>query len=226
MYIITIDGPAASGKSTIAHIVAQKLNIAHINSGEAYRAISYYMLNKGIEPNDSERIGKELKQNSFKMLYNNGKQNLLVNGEDVTSLLHTNQINAVVSQYAKNPQVIYSASDMARDVSKNMSVVMEGRNLGSFCFPDADYKFFVDCDVKERAMRRFKEMQQKGTKVDFDDIYKQTIERDHMDKTRAVAPLAVPKNCVLLDSTNQTAEQVAQTIVDIVLDLENQKSYR
>ena len=216
MYTITIDGPSASGKSTVASLVAQKLNIAHINSGEAYRAIAYFMLNKGIMPTDIVNVNNELKRNSFKMIYDNGVQTLLVNGEDVTPYLHTNQVNAVVSQYGKNPQVIYKASDMAREVSENISVVMEGRNLGSFCFPEAKYKFFVDCDAKERAIRRYNEMIQKGVEVDFDTIYNQTLERDHLDKTRAVAPLVVPKNSVLLDSTHLTAEQVADKIVEIV----------
>ncbi|MBQ7798424.1 MAG: (d)CMP kinase [Clostridia bacterium] len=223
MYIITIDGPAASGKSTVASLVAEKLNIAHINSGEAYRAIAYFMLNKGITPTDVVNINKELKVNEFKMKYNNGVLSLLVNGEDVTNHLHTNQINAVVSQYGKNPQVIYAASDMVRDIAKDMSVVMDGRNLGSFSFPEAQYKFFVDCDAKERAIRRFNEMRQKGVDVDLESIYNQTLERDHLDRTRAVAPLVVPRNAVLLDSTNSTAEQIAQTIVNIVL--ENEKSY-
>ena len=223
MYIITIDGPAASGKSTVASLVAEKLNIAHINSGEAYRAIAYFMLNKGITPTDVVNINKELKVNEFKMKYNNGVLSLLVNGEDVTKHLHTNQINAVVSQYGKNPQVIYAASDMVRDIAKDMSVVMDGRNLGSFSFPEAQYKFFVDCDAKERAIRRFNEMRQKGVDVDLESIYNQTLERDHLDRTRAVAPLVVPRNAVLLDSTNSTAEQIAQTIVNIVL--ENEKSY-
>ncbi len=220
MYIITIDGPASSGKSTVAKLVAQKLNIAHVNSGEAYRAIAYYMLNRGIEPTDVEAVNKALENNTFEMVWND-KQVLLINGEDVTSQLHTNQVNAVVSQYgATNPNVIYKASEMARQVSRNMSVVMEGRNLGSFCFPDAEYKFFVDCDAKERAIRRYKEMLEKGADVDFETIYQQTLDRDHLDKTRKVAPLVVPEGSVLIDSTHQTAEQVAQVIADIVLDNE------
>lgn len=225
MYIITIDGPASSGKSTVASIVAKKLNIAHINSGEAYRAIAYYMLNNGISPSDITTVNNALKSNSFKMVYNNGKQSLLINGEDVTMYLHSNQINAVVSQYGRNPEVIYAASDMARELSKNMSVVMEGRNLGSFCFPDADYKFFVDCEVETRAKRRYKEMIDKGFDVDYNTIYNQVLERDELDKTREIAPLVVPENSVLIDSTNQTPDQVAQTIVDIVLDLEKQSPY-
>ena len=220
MYIITIDGPSASGKSTVASIVAKKLGIAHINSGEAYRAIAYFMLNSGIATNDVKSVNQALKSNSFKMIFQDGKQILLVNNQDITEHLHTNQVNAVVSQYAKNPQVIYTASDMARDISKEMSVVMEGRNLGSFCFPDARYKFFVDCDAKERATRRYKEMLNKGFDVDFEDIYQQTLERDHLDKTRDVAPLVVPKGSVLVDSTHLTPEQVADTIVEIVLDNE------
>jgi len=222
MYTITIDGPSSSGKSTVARLVAQKLNIVHLNSGEAYRAISYYMSTNGILPTDTLSIDRALKNNTFEMKYIEGKQVSLVNGKDVTKYLHTNQINEVVSQYGKNPQVIYAASDMAREVTKDISVVMEGRNLGSFCFPDADYKFYVDCDAKERAVRRFKEMQQKGFDVDFDDIYNQTLERDRLDKTRKVAPLVVPKNAILLDSTNFTAEQVADKIAEIVLN--NQKT--
>lgn len=216
MYIITIDGPSSSGKSTIASIVAQKLNIAHINSGEAYRAIAYFMLSKNISPEDNENISKLIKSNTFKMVYDKGIQTLYVNGKDITKHLHTNEINAIVSQYGKNAEIIYKASDMAREVSNDMSVVMEGRNLGSFCFPEAKYKFYIDCEIKERANRRFKEMKQKGIEVDFDTIYKQTVERDELDKTRKIAPLVMPKNAILIDSTNLTAEQVAQQIVDIV----------
>ena len=224
MYIITIDGPASSGKSTVAHIVADKLNIAHINSGEAYRAIAYYMLNSGISPADVDGVVDALKHNTFKMIYAKGVQTLLVNNVDVTAYLHTNQINAVVSQYGKIPEVIYKASDMAREVAQDISVVMEGRNLGSFCFPDAEYKFFVDCDVKERARRRFDEMIKKGANVDFETIYNQTVQRDTLDKTREIAPLVVPENSVLIDSTKLTAEQVADKIVNIVLDCEINKS--
>ncbi len=224
MYIITIDGPASSGKSTVANLVAQKLRIAHINSGEAYRAIAYHLLHNGISPTDSDGITKALTSNTFKMEYIDGKQVLSVNGQDITQHLHTNEINAVVSKYGANPQVIYASSDMARQLAKDMSVVMDGRNLGSFCFPDARYKFYVDCDERERATRRFKEMQQKGTEVDYDTILAQVIERDQLDKTRAVAPLVVPDNCVMLDSTHQTPQQVAEKIATIVLDGED-KTY-
>ena len=222
MYIITIDGPASSGKSTVANLVAQKLQIAHINSGEAYRAIAYYLLHSDISPTDSDGIANALKNNTFKMEYTNGQQILSVNGQDITQYLHTNEINAVVSRYGANPQVIYASSDMARQVARNMSVVMDGRNLGSFCFPDARYKFYVDCDERERATRRFKEMQQKGVSVDYETILAQVIERDQLDKTRAVAPLVVPDNCVVIDSTHQTPEQVAEKIAAIVLDGEKQ----
>lgn len=218
MYIVTIDGPAASGKSTVAKLVAQKLNIVHINSGEAYRAIAYFMLNSEIAPTDKQSVLSALKSNAFDMKYIDGKQILLVNGLDVTNYLHTNQVNEVVSRYSTIPEVIYTACDMARKLCKEMSIVMEGRNIGSFCFPEADYKFYVDCDAKERAIRRYKEMLQKGMDVDFESIYKQTIERDNLDKNRAVAPLIVPEGAVMLDSTKLTPEQVADQIAQIILD--------
>lgn len=220
MYIITIDGPAASGKSTVANIVAEKLNIAHINSGEAYRAIAYCMLNSGISPTDYDAVKKALQTNTFEMKYKDGIQSLYLNNEDITHHLHTNQINAVVSQYGLIPEVIYKSSDMARSVAKNISVVMDGRNLGSFCFPDANYKFYIDCDPKVRAQRRFDEMLKKGADVNFEEMYNQVLDRDKLDKTRKVAPLVVPEQCILIDSSNFTAEEVAQKIVNIVLDCE------
>lgn len=224
MYIITIDGPAASGKSTVAGIVAKKLNIVHINSGEAYRAIAYCMLNNGVAPNDVEGVKDVLKRNSFKMVYQNDMQVVYINDEDVTAHLHTNPINDVVSQYGKIPEVIYKASDMAREISKDMSVVMDGRNLGSFCFTDAKYKFYVDCDAQIRAERRLQEMLNKGFSVNYDEMYKQVLERDALDKNREVAPLIVPRGSVLIDSSTFTPEEVANQIVDIVLDCERQKS--
>lgn len=224
MYLITIDGPSASGKSTVAKIVAEKLNIAHINSGEAYRAIAYFMQSVGIQPNEEERVNEALKNNTFDMLYNDGKQSLLVNGKDVTKHLHTNKVNNVVSTYGKNPQVIYAASDMARKLVNQMSMVMEGRNLGSFCFPEAEYKFYVDCDPEVRAERRYNEMLQKGIEVDFDEIYQQTLERDNYDKTRPVAPLIIPKGAIIIDSSYLTPEQVADEIINVVLINKKQQS--
>lgn len=221
MYIITIDGPSSSGKSTVASLVAQKLGIVHINSGEAYRAIAYCMLNNNISTSDNNSIDNTLKNNNFKMEYVNNKQSIYVNDVDVTNCLHTNQINQVVSQYGKNANVIYKASDMARDIAKNLSVVIDGRNLGSFCFPEAQYKFYIDCDALVRAKRRFQEMLDKGSDVNFDEIYSQTLQRDELDKSREVAPLVIPKNAIVIDSTNLTAEQVANQIVNIVLNKQN-----
>ena len=224
MYIVTIDGPSASGKSTLAQLVADKLGIVHINSGDAYRAIAYFMSNAGIAPTDTTSIEKALNSNKFEIKYENDTQKTYINGEDVTKYLHLNQVNAVVSAYAnQSPQVIYKASDMIRDLATSMSVVIEGRNVGSFCFPEAKYKFYLDCDAYVRAKRRCKEMEEKGQDVNFEDIYKQTLQRDELDKTREIAPLVVPKNSVMLDSTNKTPEQVSNTIVSIILDSEKQK---
>lgn len=224
MYIVTIDGPSASGKSTLAQLVADKLGIVHVNSGDGYRAIAYFMSNAGIAPTDMASIKKALNSNKFEIKYENGAQKTYINGEDVTKHLHLNQVNAVVSAYAnQSPDVIYKASDMIRGIANSMSVVIEGRNVGSFCFPEAKYKFYLDCDAYVRAKRRCKEMEEKGQNVNFEDIYKQTLQRDELDKTREIAPLVVPKNSILLDSTNKTPEQVADMIVAIILDSEKQK---
>ncbi len=220
MYMITIDGPASSGKSTVASLVAEQLGIAHVNSGQGYRAIAYLMLSLEISPDQVEQVKRALINNTFEIAYDNGRQKVYVNNVDITSKLHTNRINGVVAQYAKIPEVIYKASDMIKGITNVMSVVIEGRNLGSFCFPDAKYKFYVDCEPKIRAERRFRELIDKGEKVNFESIYQQVIERDRLDRTREIAPLKVPERSVLLDSSYQTPQEVAKKIVDIVLDCE------
>ena len=220
MYMITIDGPASSGKSTVAGLVAQQLNITHVNSGQGYRAIAYLMLGLDISPDQIEEVKQALNNNKFQIVYDKGRQRVFVNDVDVTSKLHTNRISGVVAQYAVIPEVIYKASDMIKDITSVMSVVIEGRNLGSFCFPHARYKFYVDCEPKIRAERRYKELLDKGESVNFETIYQQVLERDRVDRNRKVAPLKVPERSVLIDSSYQTPQQVADTIVNIVLDCE------
>lgn len=222
MYMITIDGPASSGKSTVASLVAKNLNIIYVNSGQAYRAITYLLLSLNITPNEVDKIITALTENHLEIIISdNYKQKVLINRVDVTAKLHTNRISSIVAQYAKLPEVIYKASDMVLNLSSDKPIVIEGRNLGSFCFPNAEYKFYVDCEPKIRAERRYKEMIDRGEKVDFDTIYQQLLERDRLDRTRTVAPLKVPERSVLLDSSHQTPEQVADKITDIVLECEH-----
>ena len=214
MFTITIDGPSSSGKSTVAELVAQKLNFHHLNSGNFYRVITLYLLEKGYTTND--KITEDmLKDINIDVEFVGEKQHDYLNGKNVTDLLHNNNINANVSRFGKNDSIIIKASKLTLQPTKKYNLVIDGRNVGSFVLPNAELKIYLDCDAKVRATRRMNEMLAKGEQVNFDDILKQTIERDELDRTRPLAPLVVPKDAYVLDSSNLSAEQVADKIVEI-----------
>jgi len=219
MFTITLDGPSASGKSTVADIVAQKLNIFHLNSGEFYRAIALYMLRKNIKIDEIDKINAELSNINIEVKFINQNQKMLLNGEDVTSLLHSNDINSTVSIYAHNEKVVEKASELTYLATLKNKLIIDGRNVGSFVLPNAECKIFLDCDAKIRAERRFKEQLEKGANVTFDEIYKQTLERDELDRKRKIAPLVVPKNAIIIKSDYKTPEQLADEIVGIARKL-------
>ena len=215
MFTITIDGPSASGKSTVADLVAEKLAMHHLNSGNFYRTIAYYFVQNNIKPEETERISKELEKVNIEIKFIDGKQHDFLNGEDVSNYLHNNDINQVVSKYARNFDVVEKTSKLTYLATLTNSLVIDGRNVGSYVLPNAECKIYLDCDAKIRAERRLKEETAKGYNVTFGEIYKQTLERDELDKTRKIAPLVVPENAIMLDSSHLTQEEVANKIVEI-----------
>lgn len=214
MFTITIDGPSASGKSTVADIVANRLNFHHLNSGNFYRVIALYLLENGYTPSD-EITNSILENIKIDVEFIDGLQHDFLNGVDVSEKLHNNLINENVSRFGKNENIIKKASQLTYQPTQKYNLVIDGRNVGSFVLPNAELKIYLDCDPKVRAKRRMEEMLKKGENVDFDVILKQTIERDTLDKTRALAPMVVPKNAHIIDSSNLTPEQVADKIVEI-----------
>lgn len=219
MFTITIDGPSASGKSTVADIVSERLNMHHLNSGEFYRAIALYFLRKNIHFEESEKIKKELPKINITIKYINNEQHTFLNKEDVSKLLHSNEINEVVSKFGHNLDVVDKASKLTYLATTTENLVIDGRNVGSYVIPDAECKIFLDCDAKIRAERRYKEAISKGSKVSFEEILKQTIERDELDKKRVIAPLVVPKNAYIVKSDDKSPEEVAEEIIKIVQKL-------
>ena len=216
MFTITIDGPSASGKSTVAEIVAKELNMHHLNSGEFYRAITLYFIRKNISFEDAKQISKELKNVNVTIKYIDNTQHCYLNGEDVTTLLHTNEINGLVSKFGHNLDVVEKCSHFTLLATQTENLVIDGRNVGSYVVPDADCKIYLDCNVKVRAQRRYEEALSKGSKTTFEEILKQTKERDRLDKTRSIAPLVVPKGAYKVNSNEKTPEEVALEIVKIV----------
>ena len=213
--IITIDGPAGSGKSTVADILADKLGFIHFNSGALYRGVTAHFLNENF---NIESISSHSTIPHFKLTttMENEIQHVLVNNIDYTSQLRDNKISTLVVYVAANKFCRQKVDECQKSFCSTHNVVMEGRDLGSFVFPHADVKFYLDCSVKERARRRYAEEKAKNSKVTLREIENQLKERDMIDKSREIAPLVVPKNAIIVDSTNLSIQEVVETMLKYI----------
>lgn len=212
--IISIDGPAGSGKSTIADILAEKLGFIHLNSGSLYRAITAYAIKNNI--NIDETTADLLSKLKLEAKFENNIQHTFVENEDFTPYLRDNEVSKLSAMIGKLSPVRATVNACQHKVASTHNIVIEGRDIGSLVFPNAEYKFYLDCDVKERAKRRFKEEQLKGTNVTLKAIEAQLIERDKQDKERKVSPLVVPNGAIMIDSTKLNIDQVANEMLSYI----------
>ena len=210
--IITIDGPAGSGKSTIAKEVSKKLNFIHFNSGLLYRGITahLYSLNFDIE---SIKINSKVPKFTLKTQFINDVQYVFVNDIDYTSSLRNNEISKLTPFVSTNKTIRKRIDKCQRSFAKNNSIVVDGRDTGSFVFPKADFKFYLDCSIQERARRRFNEENIKNSSITLAQIEQELEIRDKIDKTKKIAPLVVPKNATIIDSTNLSINEVVTSIL-------------
>lgn len=218
--IITIDGPAGSGKSTVAGILAQKLGFIHFNSGSLYRGITAHLLKENLNF-ESITVHSSVPNFQLSVQIVDGIQHVFVNNIDYTHMLRNNQISTLVAFVAANKFCREKVDQCQKSFCSTNNVVMEGRDLGSFVFPNAEIKFYLDCSVKERAKRRFKEEKEKNSTITLKEIEKQIAERDRIDKSREIAPLVIPKNAIVIDSTNLTIENVVEIMCDYIKEYKN-----
>jgi len=207
--IITFDGPAGSGKSTVAKLVAKHLGFIHFNSGSIFRAITAFML----ENNKNVYL---LKNIDVKVKIENNSQFVFVNNIDYTPILRNNEISTNVAEISAIPEVQFTAQKIVKEFCSTHDVVIDGRGLGNEVLKKAEFKFYLDCSVKIRAKRRFLEEQQKGTNITLSEIENQLQIRDKLDKEREIAPLLVPENAIIIDSSNLTIEEVVDKILKYV----------
>ena len=219
-FSIAIDGPAAAGKSTVAKQVAKILNCVYIDTGAMYRAITWYALSKGVDPKDEEKVTALLPEIDFS-LHLDGK--VVVNDQDITKEIRTTEVADNVSYIASYKKIRLHLVELQRKMSKNVSVVMDGRDIGTVVLPDAEVKIYLDAGVEERARRRVGELQEKGETADFEEIKKMILERDYNDMHRAHSPLKRAADAVSLDSTGMGIDAVLQAILDIVAERVKEK---
>lgn len=214
-YNIAIDGPAGAGKSTIARRVARELSFIYVDTGAMYRAMALYLLRRKVNRDDTEQIGNICQDAEISIEYQNGEQIVLLNGENVNSYLRTEEVGNMASVSSAVPRVREKLLSLQRKLAKDMSVVMDGRDIGTTILPDADVKIYLTASSLTRAKRRYLELQEKGTVCNLDDIQKDIEERDQRDMSREISPLRQAEDAVLVDSSDLTIQQVVDRILQI-----------
>ena len=215
IYNIAIDGPAGAGKSTIARRVAKELSFIYVDTGAMYRAMALYLLHKNVDRTNTELIGEVCQIDEISIEYQNGEQIVLLNGENVNAYLRTEEVGNMASVSSAVPRVREKLLSLQRKLAKDMSVVMDGRDIGTTILPDADVKIYLTASSLTRAKRRYLELQEKGTVCDLDNIQKDIEERDQRDMNREISPLRQAEDAVLVDSSDLTIEQVVVRILEI-----------
>ncbi len=219
--IVAIDGPAGSGKSTVAKIAARRLGFLYIDSGAMYRALTLKAVRAGIDLGAKEKIVEMAAGTEIELRQDGEKYRVLLDGKDVSGDIRTEEISSKTKIVAAigGVRVIVRAKQQALGVLGG--VVMEGRDIGTQVFPDAGYKFYLDASIEERAKRRYKEQVKKGEAVDLEKIKQQIFERDEKDKTRHESPLTIADDAVVLDTTSMTIEEVAAAVTRKVQEEES-----
>ena len=210
---IAIDGPASSGKGTVARRVAKALDFAYIDTGAMFRAVAWNARVLGIPLHDGVRLGEAIKAMDFRFDWNGDILRLSLNGEDITDQIRTETVGADASDVAVHPQVREALLQRQRHLAASGGVVMDGRDIGSVVLPEAQLKIFLDASVETRADRRFKEMQERGIGTPYLQVLAAVEDRDKQDRERAVAPLIQAKDAVYLDTTGLTIDQAVEQIL-------------
>ncbi|HEC69500.1 MAG TPA: (d)CMP kinase [Candidatus Omnitrophica bacterium] len=212
--IIAIDGPAGSGKSTVAKLLAEKLNFLYLDTGAMYRALTYWLIKNNINPCLEERVVKELKKINIEFK----EEKVFLNGEDVSLKIRQPLIEENISLVAKNPQVREVMVTKQREIAKNCSCVAEGRDTTTVVFPYAQVKIYLDADFSERVRRRALDFKKKNIKIEEDKLREDLRKRDEADITRKVSPLKKAEDAIYIDTTNLKIEEVVSKIYNIVLE--------
>lgn len=213
---IALDGPAGAGKSTVAKAIAKELGIVYLDTGAMYRAVAFYMVEYNIAPEDTAAVEEALKKIELSIEYDGGVQRMILCGRDVSKEIRENHISAAASVFSAIPAVRVFLVEMQRRLAARQDCVLDGRDIGTFVLPQAEFKFYLTADAAERAKRRAAELNARGEAADVATIQKEIEARDYADSHREFAPLRQAEDAVLVDSTFLSARQVTDFIINTV----------
>lgn len=214
-YNVAIDGPAGAGKSTIAKLVAKEKGYVYVDTGAMYRGLAIHFLENGIEAEEKEKIAEACKDADVTIRYEDGQQQVYLNGKNITAKLREEAVGNMASKSSAIPEVRAKLLELQRELARKENVIMDGRDIGTCVLPDADVKVFLTASVETRAKRRYDELVEKGVSCDLEEIARDIAERDERDSTREIAPLKQAEDAVLVDSSHMTIEEVVAAIVKL-----------
>lgn len=209
---VAIDGPAGAGKSTVARRVASELSYIYVDTGAMYRAVTYYMLRHEIEPEDVNSVLKHLRELSIELVPDLNGQKVLLNGEDVSGPIRSREVTGIVSLYSQIEDLRAHLVELQRVMALRKGVVMDGRDIGTTVLPDAEVKIFMTASVKERALRRFNELE-KTDDLTLEQLESDIAARDKLDQEREISPLRQADDAIVLDTTSMSIDEVVEYIV-------------
>ncbi|WP_134683277.1 (d)CMP kinase [Brevibacillus migulae] len=212
---IAIDGPAGAGKSTVAKIVAARLQYVYIDTGAMYRALAWAVQREGIEVTDEQAVSRLLEKNRIRLARNQQEQLVFWNEIDITSEIRTPEVSQYASIVASHGEVRMQMLALQRELAKEGNVVMDGRDIGTHVLPNAEVKIFLTASIRERAERRLAELQAKGHETSLEELEAEIAERDKRDSEREVAPLKQAEDAVLVDTSGKTIDEVVEQILEI-----------
>ena len=215
-FVVAIDGPAGSGKGTVTKLVGKKLGLINVDTGAMYRCVTLDCLNKNIAPEGLDKIEKVLENINIEFKKEDEKELVFLNGKDVSSEIRSTMVNTNVAKFAAVKIIRDKMTPMQREMGKTTDIIMEGRDIGTVVFPDANVKIYLDCSLEERARRRFLQNQEKGIETTYEEVLESIKERHRLETEREVAPFVQAEDAVYVDSTNLTIEEVVEKIANII----------
>ncbi len=216
MLNIALDGPCGGGKSTVADILAQKLDILHLDTGAMYRACALCAIKRGVDCLDEEAVSGFINDIDIEIRYQNGRQITMLDGEDVSEKIRANEVSMMSSDISSLKCVREKMVEMQREVAKRNDCILDGRDIGTVVLPDATFKFYITATPTVRAERRYKELTGKGQKVDFEDLIEEINRRDYNDSHRKISPLKKADDAILIDTSEMTVKEVVDKLLSYI----------